>query len=165
MRAALSMQLPLLPCNHLAVDKQEARGIHAVQVTISLLEKAMSDSGKDSFLIDGFPRNEENRSAFEQQVGPVAVLRCAYFTVQGWRAHQPHRDLFGKALVHSLLLWLQTRTQPNFILFFDCPEEVMTKRLLGRNEGRTDDNVDTIKKRFKVCRACCLVCSPCCAAD
>ena len=45
---------------------------------------------------------------------------------------------------------LQTKTPPNFILFFDCPEEVMTKRLLGRNEGRTDDNVDTIKKRFKV---------------
>ena len=39
-----------------------------MQVTISLLEKAMTESGKDSFLIDGFPRNEENRSAFEQQV-------------------------------------------------------------------------------------------------
>jgi len=24
----------------------------------------------------------------------------------------------------------------------------MTKRLLGRNEGRSDDNIDTIKKRF-----------------
>ena len=38
------------------------------QVTISLLDKAMADSGKDRFLIDGFPRNEENRSAFEKQV-------------------------------------------------------------------------------------------------
>ena len=43
-------------------------------------------------------------------------------------------------------------TQPNFILFFDCPEEVMIQRLMGRNEGRTDDNMDTIKKRFKVRR-------------
>ena len=43
-------------------------------------------------------------------------------------------------------------TQPNFILFFDCPEDVMILRLMGRNEGRTDDNMDTIKKRFKVCR-------------
>jgi UMP-CMP kinase len=34
------------------------------------------------------------------------------------------------------------------VLFFDCPEEVMLKRLLGRNEGRTDDNIETIKKRF-----------------
>jgi hypothetical protein len=26
----------------------------------------------------------------------------------------------------------------------------MERRLLGRNEGRTDDNIDTIRKRFKV---------------
>jgi len=25
----------------------------------------------------------------------------------------------------------------------------MEKRLLGRNEGRTDDNIETIRKRFK----------------
>lgn len=37
-----------------------------------------------------------------------------------------------------------------FVLFFDCPEAVMEKRLLGRNEGRTDDNIETIRKRFKV---------------
>lgn len=38
------------------------------------------------------------------------------------------------------------------ILFFDCPEEEMQKRLLKRGEtsGRTDDNMDSIKKRFKV---------------
>ena len=29
----------------------------------------MRDSGKGVFLIDGFPRNEENRAAFEEQVG------------------------------------------------------------------------------------------------
>jgi UMP-CMP kinase len=79
-------------------------------VTISLLDKAMTDSGKRRFLIDGFPRNEENRSAFEKQ----------------------------------------TATEPEFILFFDCPEDVMEKRLMGRNEGRTDDNIETIRKRFRV---------------
>ena len=45
----------------------------------------------------------------------------------------------------------QTQMQPAFILFFDCPEAEMERRLLGRNEGRTDDNIDTIRKRFKVC--------------
>ncbi|XP_039070912.1 UMP-CMP kinase 3-like isoform X3 [Hibiscus syriacus] len=35
------------------------------EVTIKLLEKAMLESGNDKFLIDGFPRNEENRAAFE----------------------------------------------------------------------------------------------------
>jgi UMP-CMP kinase len=38
----------------------------------------------------------------------------------------------------------------DFVMFFDCPEEVMEQRLLGRNEGRADDNIETIKKRFKV---------------
>ena len=42
---------------------------HPRQVTVGLLQDAMRDSGKGVFLIDGFPRNEENRAAFEEQVG------------------------------------------------------------------------------------------------
>jgi len=37
-------------------------------VTIKLLQKAIQGSGNDKFLIDGFPRNEENRAAFESIV-------------------------------------------------------------------------------------------------
>lgn len=80
------------------------------EVTIKLLHRAMLESGNDKFLIDGFPRNEENRAAFE------AV----------------------------------TKIDPAFILYFDCPEEEMERRLLNRNQGREDDNIDTIRKRFKV---------------
>ncbi|KAK1393776.1 UMP-CMP kinase [Heracleum sosnowskyi] len=80
------------------------------EVTIKLLERAMLDNGNDKFLIDGFPRNEENRAAFEAVTG----------------------------------------IEPQFILFFDCSEEEMQKRLLSRNQGRDDDNIETIKKRFKV---------------
>uniref|UniRef100_A0A6P4AKW2 UMP-CMP kinase n=1 Tax=Ziziphus jujuba TaxID=326968 RepID=A0A6P4AKW2_ZIZJJ len=80
------------------------------EVTIKLLQKAMEESGNDKFLIDGFPRNEENRAAFE--------------TV--------------------------TQIEPAFVLFFDCSEEEMERRLLSRNEGREDDNIETIRKRFKV---------------
>jgi UMP-CMP kinase len=79
-------------------------------VTVGLLQRAMDESGKIKFLIDGFPRNEENRAAFEAQTG----------------------------------------IDPKFVLFFDCPEEVMESRLLARNEGRTDDNIETIRKRFRV---------------
>lgn len=79
------------------------------EVTVNLLLDAMKASGKDKFLIDGFPRNKENRDAWEKTAG----YDC------------------------------------DFVLFFDCPEDVMEKRLLGRNEGRTDDNIETIKKRFK----------------
>ncbi|XP_022897884.1 UMP-CMP kinase 3-like isoform X2 [Olea europaea var. sylvestris] len=80
------------------------------EVTVKLLQRAMNESGNDKFLIDGFPRNEENRVAFESVIGIV----------------------------------------PEFVLFFDCSEEEMERRLLSRNQGREDDNIETIKKRFKV---------------
>ncbi|KAI9759427.1 MAG: bifunctional uridylate/adenylate kinase [Chaenotheca gracillima] len=37
-------------------------------------------------------------------------------------------------------------------LFFDCPEDVMLARLLdrGKTSGRSDDNIESIKKRFRV---------------
>lgn len=40
----------------------------------------------------------------------------------------------------------------DFTLFFQCPEEVMLKRLLnrGKTSGRADDNTESIKKRFRV---------------
>ncbi|KDO85397.1 hypothetical protein CISIN_1g028031mg [Citrus sinensis] len=66
------------------------------EVTIKLLQKAMEESGNDKFLIDGFPRNEENRAAFE------AV----------------------------------TKIEPEFVLFFDCSEEEMERRILNRNQVR-----------------------------
>ncbi len=39
---------------------------------------------------------------------------------------------------------------PSFVLFFDCPEEEMRKRLLsrGKTSGRVDDNEEAIVKRF-----------------
>ncbi|EAZ04763.1 hypothetical protein OsI_26926 [Oryza sativa Indica Group] len=80
------------------------------EVTIKLLQDAMIKNENDKFLIDGFPRNEENRAAFENV----------------------------------------TKISPAFVLFFDCSEEEMERRLLGRNQGRVDDNIETIRKRFKV---------------
>lgn len=86
-------------------------------------------------------------------------------------------------------MWVQTKIEPAFVLFFDCPEEEMERRILNRNQvrlsnyfedficlfyldfhyifayiyilflswpfwlemkGREDDNIDTIRKRFKV---------------
>ncbi|CAJ1979313.1 unnamed protein product [Sphenostylis stenocarpa] len=81
---------------------------------MTLLQRAMKQSGNDKFLIDGFPHNEENRAAFENEMSS------------------------------------QTGIEPVFILFFDCPEEEMEKRLLCRNQGRKDDNIASIRKRFKV---------------
>mmetsp|Transcript_14592 Transcript_14592/g.22805 ORF Transcript_14592/g.22805 Transcript_14592/m.22805 type:complete len:260 (-) Transcript_14592:1121-1900(-) len=38
-----------------------------------------------------------------------------------------------------------------FVLVLDCPEQVLESRLLerGKDSGRTDDNLDVIRKRFK----------------
>jgi len=46
---------------------------------------------------------------------------------------------------------LGEKVDVKFVLFFDCPEEVMEQRLLkrGQTSGRTDDNIESIKKRFR----------------
>lgn len=43
---------------------------------------------------------------------------------------------------------------PAFILFFQCPDQVMLERILerGKTSGRTDDNVESIQKRFRTFR-------------
>ncbi|KAF9617160.1 hypothetical protein IFM89_034311 [Coptis chinensis] len=80
------------------------------EVTVQLIQRAIESSSNYKFLIDGFPRSEENRVAFEKIIG----------------------------------------AEPDVVLFFDVPEEEMVKRVLGRNQGRIDDNIDTVKKRLEV---------------
>jgi len=80
------------------------------EITITLLEKAMIENDSDRFIIDGFPRQLDQASAFEKEV-----------------------------------------VESTFVIYFECSEEVMLKRLLKRGEtsGRVDDNIESIKKRFK----------------
>ncbi|XXG51923.1 hypothetical protein AAC387_Pa03g0382 [Persea americana] len=80
------------------------------EITVKLIQRAIQSSESYKFLIDGFPRSDENRIAFERVIG----------------------------------------MEPEVVLFFDCPEEEMVKRVLSRNQGRVDDNIETIKKRLKV---------------
>jgi UMP-CMP kinase len=42
-------------------------------------------------------------------------------------------------------------SEGKLVLYFECPEEVMLKRLLnrGKTSGRADDNLESIKKRFR----------------
>jgi UMP-CMP kinase len=46
----------------------------------------------------------------------------------------------------------ETVVEARFVLYFACGEETLLKRLLkrGENSGRSDDNIESIKKRFKV---------------
>ncbi|XP_031482089.1 UMP-CMP kinase-like isoform X1 [Nymphaea colorata] len=79
-------------------------------VTVSLIKREIQASENDKFLIDGFPRSEDNRVAFEHIIG----------------------------------------AEPELVLFLECPEEEMIRRVLNRNQGRIDDNIETIEKRLKV---------------
>lgn len=49
------------------------------------------------------------------------------------------------------LIFEQKIVRSAFTLFFECPEQVMLERLLqrGKTSGRTDDNIESIKKRFR----------------
>mmetsp|Transcript_21658 Transcript_21658/g.45156 ORF Transcript_21658/g.45156 Transcript_21658/m.45156 type:complete len:224 (+) Transcript_21658:63-734(+) len=83
-------------------------------VTVGLLKTAMDACPPNSkFLIDGFPRNLDN---------------CTVWN-----------DILGST------------TDVKFCLFLDCPEGVMIERIMerGKSSGRIDDNLDTLRKRFK----------------
>lgn len=71
---------------------------------------------------------------------------------------EKNKDKKGKFLIDGFprkmdqaLKFEETVCPSKFVLFFDCPEEEMQRRLLerGKTSGRADDNAESIKKRFK----------------
>ncbi|XP_018493706.2 LOW QUALITY PROTEIN: UMP-CMP kinase 2-like [Galendromus occidentalis] len=85
-----------------------------VEITCSLIEKAMKESGKNRFLIDGFPRNRDNLDGWQKQMGD--------------------------------------KVKEVYVLLLSCTEEVATERCLKRGQagsGRSDDNLESLKKRFQ----------------
>ena len=87
-----------------------AGNIVPAEITCALLHRAMDDSGSGNFLIDGFPRNEDNMTTWDREMGE--------------------------------------RARVLFVLFFDCDEATCIERCLGRGAGRSDDNLESLKKRF-----------------
>jgi len=84
-----------------------------VEITCKLIENAMSAAGHPpGFLVDGFPRNQDNFDGWNREMG--------------------------------------TKANVQFVLFLDCPQEVCVKRCLERNQGRSDDNEESLRKRVKV---------------
>ncbi|KAJ3394771.1 hypothetical protein HDU84_006914 [Entophlyctis sp. JEL0112] len=59
-------------------------------------------------------------------------------------------DGFPRALDQAIA-FEERVAECKFVLMFDAPEDVLQQRLLKRGEtsGRADDNIDTIKKRFR----------------
>lgn len=50
-----------------------------VQITCSLLRRAMEASGKKTFLIDGFPRNKDNLDGWNAAMSEVAEVKKVLF--------------------------------------------------------------------------------------
>eukprot|EP00106_Octopus_bimaculoides_P023700 XP_014791142.1 PREDICTED: UMP-CMP kinase-like isoform X1 [Octopus bimaculoides] len=64
------------------IDKHIKEGsIVPVSITCSLLKKAMEASGKNNFLIDGFPRNKDNLAGWDSEMTETATVKLVlYFT-------------------------------------------------------------------------------------
>ena len=91
------------------------------EITVTLLKKAMESAmrstGKNNFLIDGFPRSLDN--------------------LEGWY------ETFGR------------EAELPKMLYFECPYDVLEKRILGRAKysGRSDDNIESVRLRFDTFKA------------
>ena len=91
------------------------------EIVVTLLRNAMETvtrtTGRNNFLLDGFPRSVSNLEAWNEIFGQEAEL-------------------------------------PG-MLFFECPYEVLEKRIMGRARytGRSDDNVESVKLRFDTFKA------------
>lgn len=95
------------------------------EITIALLENAIRehlDTGTGS------------------KDAPPKLVSGAKVLIDGFPRKMDQAHLFDSAVCPS-----------SFVLFLDCTEEIMLRRLLHRGEtsGRADDNVDSIKKRFR----------------
>ena len=91
------------------------------EIVMTLLKDAMEHitrtTGRNNFLLDGFPRSLTN--------------------LEGWY------EIFGRD------------AELPKKLYFECPYEVLEKRVLGRAKysGRSDDNVESMKLRFDTFKA------------
>jgi len=91
------------------------------EIVMTLLKDAMEHitrtTGRNNFLLDGFPRSLTN--------------------LEGWY------EIFGRD------------AELPKMLYFECPYEVLEKRVLGRAKysGRSDDNVESMKLRFDTFKA------------
>lgn len=75
-----------------------------------------------------------------QAIGENVVVGKSKFLVDGFPRKMDQAITFEEEIVPLRLT-----------LFFECPEQVMLARLLerGKTLGRADDNVESIKKRFR----------------
>ncbi|KAI3343054.1 uridylate kinase [Ustulina deusta] len=104
-----------------------------MEVTIVLLENAM----RDAMSAANNPPTTTNTSSAEKE--KPATLK-GKFLIDGFPRKFDQAVKFEEAVCPA-----------QFVLFYDCPEEEMERRLLerGKTSGRSDDNAESIRKRFR----------------
>ena len=80
----------------------------------------------------------------------IELLKKAIFTHPNSETTNFLIDGFPREMKQALDFERQV-TPAQFVLFFDCPEQILENRLLKRGEtsGRSDDNLESIRKRFQ----------------
>ncbi|KAH9679379.1 putative UMP-CMP kinase 2 [Citrus sinensis] len=106
------------------------RKIVPSEVTISLIRKEIESSDNHKFLINGFPRSEENRAAFERIIGAEPDIVLSFDC--------PEEEMVNRVLNHNKV-WLS-------ILLINIVKSL-------KFHGPVDYNIDTVRKRLKVFKA------------
>lgn len=70
-----------MKCNTIVNLQQMSRNRQKCRCNLLILNlQAMESSGKDRFLIDGFPRNQDNLDGWNKEMSDVAtVIRVLFF--------------------------------------------------------------------------------------
>lgn len=104
-----------------------------MEVTVALLSNAIAEAlSKQGATEAGHSIPEEHKDKWTDGKGR--------FLVDGFPRKMDQAIKFDESVCPS-----------QFVLFLQCSEEVMLKRLLerGKTSGRADDNIESIKKRFR----------------
>ncbi|KAI0974452.1 uridylate kinase [Xylaria arbuscula] len=104
-----------------------------MEVTIVLLENAMREA---------MTKNNNNNNTSSSSSTPTHATSTSKgrFLIDGFPRKFDQAVKFEEAVCPA-----------QFVLFYDCPEEEMERRLLerGKTSGRSDDNAESIRKRFR----------------
>jgi UMP-CMP kinase len=140
------------PYSSIINDKISVGQIVPSTVTCGLLQQAMKDAymrtGITHFLIDGYPRNQENVDVWND------TIRSSMNNTNNNNDSnsKTNDDSIIPSASSSSSLLPSFNIDLKFVLYYECPEEVLIGRLLSRGQtsGRSDDrNLDVIRLRIQ----------------
>jgi len=128
-----------------------------VEITCSLLERAMTESEKNNFLIDGFPRNENNLEGWRKVMGDKVNLQCVLFfhcTQEVCTARCLSRGAAGSGRSddneESLKKRFVTYEQATMPIIMQFEEQNLVRKIdASKSQEEVYSEVETILKTFQ----------------